>query len=236
MGRRTALRGWTRGLAVSDDFLFVGESATRKPGGAYGEAAGIVVVDRASWEVVERIPLPCREIYDLALVPPSIVEGVRTGFRTNPLRVGERDQADMFAEVGVRPARLWATGDPLPAEACRIDIEADVPDELPAGSMLNVECVVENRGSAILVSAPPRPVHVSYRWEPGDGVPEGVRSVLPEALPPGLRRISRFALATPDTPGDYVLRVTLVQEQVRWFDELDPTNAWSQPVRIRPVG
>jgi hypothetical protein len=74
--------------------------------------------------VLERIPVPSREIYDLVPAPPALVEGVRSGFRTNPLRVAEADQADLFTEAGVRPVRLWATGEPLPPEACRARIEA----------------------------------------------------------------------------------------------------------------
>jgi hypothetical protein len=33
-------------------------------------------------------------------------------------------------------------------------------------------------------------------------------------------------------PGVYELRVTLVQEGVAWFDDLDPTNAWEATVVV----
>jgi hypothetical protein len=157
------------------------------------------------------------------------VEGVRRGFRTNPLRVAEADQADLFAQAGVWPVRLWATGEPLPPEACRARIQAEVPDELPAGSVLALDCLVENRGSAILVSTPPNPVHLSYRWNPPAG--EGLRSSLPDAIPPATTRRCRLTLETPP-PGDYTLAITLVQEQVRSFDELDDENALVRRVRL----
>jgi len=230
LARRLELRGWARGLAVADDLLFAGESASRKADGAYGDAAGIVVVDRRSWQVVERVRVPSREIYDLVLAPPALVDGVRSGFRTNPLRVAESDQADLFAEAGVRPVRLWATGEPLLPEACRVGIEADVPDELPADSVLALDCLLENRGPAILVSAPPNPVHLSYRWLPAAS--EGLRSLLPEAIPPASSRSCRLTLQTPPRPGKYTLVITLVQEQVSWFDELDERNALVRPVRV----
>ena len=141
----------------------------------------------------------------------------------------------LFQEVGARPARLWAVGDPLPASACRVRLEAAIPETLEAGTIHEFECLVANCGDAILVSAPPNPVHISYRWvnrrEDGDVI-EGDRSILPEALPPGVERICRFSLRTPQAPGDYRLIVTLVQEQVAWFDELDPRNAWSGQVHI----
>ena len=233
--RRLALDGWARGLALGDEFLFVGQSASRTEEGAYGDAAAIVVVDRDSWRIEEHVPMPCREIYDLVLAPGELLEGFRTGFRTNPLRVAEGDQADLFAEAGIsRPHRLWATGDPLPAEACRITIEATTPQRLAAGTVIEAECLVENRGDAILVSAPPNPVHLSYRWLANGGAApiEGLRSVLPEALPPSVRRSCRFGLEAPPRPGVYTLVITLVQEGVRWFDEVDKENALASRVQV----
>jgi len=233
--RRLQLDGWARGLAVDDDLLFVGESASRTADGAYAESAAIVVVDRDTWQVEERVRVPCREVYDLVLAPRALLGGVRTAFRTNPLRVAEHDQADMFADAGVgRPLRLWATGEPLPPESCRVVIEASPPGRLGAGTVFEVDCLVENRGDVILVSAAPNPVHLSYRWAPDSGAPpiEGLRSVLPQALPPSTRVACPLALEAPPTPGDYTLVITLVQEQVRWFDEADPQNGVAYRIRV----
>lgn len=114
---RAGLNGWTRGLAVGERHLFVGESAHRLSD-APGATATIAVVDRDSLVVEDRLPLPCREVYDLLFVPREIATGVRRGFRTNASRVSEQDQLAMFARAGVEPARLWATGDPsLPRAA-----------------------------------------------------------------------------------------------------------------------
>jgi acetolactate synthase I/II/III large subunit len=233
--RRLTLGGWTRGLAVDDDFFYVGQSASRKQEGAYGEAAAVVVVNRDTWRIEDQVTVPCREIYDLVLAPRELLDGVRAAFRTNPLRVAESDQADLFAEAGIpRPHRLWATGDPLPAEACLITIEATAPRSVPAGTVQELECFVENRGDAMLVSAPPNPVHLSYRWFPVEGAApiEGLRSVLPEALPPSVRRSCRLSLEAPRDPGDYKLVITLVQEQVRWFDEVADGNALATRVLV----
>jgi hypothetical protein len=228
---RVQLKGWTRGLAVDEDLLYVGESANRAIP-APGELASVAVIDRRTWSVVDRLPLPCQEVFDVIRVPPALALGVRRGFRTNPLRTAEQDQHMLFQEVGARPARLWAVGDPLPASACRVRLEATVPETLAAGTIHEFECLVANWGDAILVSAPPNPVHISYRWSEHGEVIEGDRSILPEALPPGVERTCPFSLRTPETPGDYRLVVTLVQEQVAWFDELDPQNAWSGQVQI----
>jgi acetolactate synthase-1/2/3 large subunit len=231
---RVQLEGWTRGLTVHEDLVYIGESANRAIP-APGKLASVAVIDRRTWSVIDRPPLPCQEVFDVIHGPSALARGVRRGFRTNPLRTAEQDQHTLFQEIGTRPARLWAVGDPLPASACRVRLEATVPGTLEAGTIHEFECLVANCGDAILVSAPPNPVHISYRWvnrrEDGDVI-EGGRSILPEALPPGVERTWPFSLLTPEAPGDYRLIVTLVQEQVAWFDELDPRNAWSGQVHI----
>jgi acetolactate synthase-1/2/3 large subunit len=232
--RRLELEGWTRGLEVGDDVLYVGESANRaEPSPEH--LASVVLVDRRTWGVVGRVPLPCQEVFDVIRVPQPLAEAVRRGFRTNPLRTAEQDQHYLFNEVGVQPSRLWAVGVPLPPAACRIGIRAEVTAELEPDTLQEAACTVANHGDAILVSAPPNPVHISYRWvnpEDPDAEIEGLRTPLPETLPPGDERVYRFSLRTPETPGRYHLLVTLVQEQVAWFDHLDAANAWRKDVRI----
>ena len=73
---------------------------------------------------------------------------------------------------------------------------------MPADSAPSV-----NLGSAIFVSAPPNPVHISYRWFPRNGgAPlEGPRALLPAALPPGEERVCRLGLTAPSEPGRYTL-------------------------------
>jgi hypothetical protein len=234
VSQRLGLRGWTRGIAATDRFLFVGESAARD-GTATGERAAVSVIPRRRWRVADRIDLPCREVYDLVFVPEALAEGVRNGFATNPLRLAEQAQRDLFASAGVQPARLWASGEPLPPDACRVEVAAKLPAELPAGTIQRAVCTVTNKGSAILVSAPPNPVNVSYRWLDGPrGAPlaEGLRSPLPRPLPPDDVVECRLALETPAVPGEYTLRITLVQEQVRWFDDVDSANGWTARVRV----
>jgi acetolactate synthase-1/2/3 large subunit len=232
--RRVQLEGWTRGLAVDEDLIYVGESANRASP-VPGELGSVAVVDRRTWSVVDRLPLPCQEVFDVVQVSPAIARGVAKGFRTNPLRTAEQDQHALFNEVGARPPRLWAVGEPLPASACRVRVKATVPDQLKAGTVHECICLLANQGDAILVSAPPNPVHISYRWinrRDPDDVIEGDRSVLPEALPPRAERACPFSLRTPPEPGDYTLVITLVQEHVAWFDDLDEQNAWSGRLRI----
>lgn len=237
--RRVRLGGYTRGFAVSENLIFVGESANRK-GGAQDATASVAILSRSDWRLLDRVALPCREVYDVVLVPDeNLLEGIRQGFRTNSTRVSEQDQYDLFRSVGIKPALLWAVSEPLPEGACRIRIEAAGTGELPlpAGRGTRLKCRVENLGGAILHSAPPYPVHLSYKWlDPSTGAwnreLEGVRTKLDRPLTPGSNRTIDLDVRTPDTPGEYLLRVTAVQEHVRWFDDADPANACSIVVRV----
>jgi len=95
-----------------------------------------------------------------------------------------------------------------------------------------VTCRIENLGPAFLVSAPPHPVHISYRWVAGSAAEEGERTRLPQSIAPSTSAKCYLGLRAPAEPGVYELRVTLVQEGVAWFDELDPCNAWGTTVVV----
>jgi acetolactate synthase-1/2/3 large subunit len=237
--RRLQLQGWTRGLVVGDDLLFVGESSNRTDGAAEPQSATVALVSRADWRLIGRVEVPCSEIYDVVLAPRALVEGLRKGTRTNPLRLLEREQRVHALTSADGNGGLW-TGEPLSAEDRRAALTASVGDSLPANALMDLECVVENRGSATFVSIPPCPVNISYSWLHADSGrpvgPEGARTPLPRPLPAGDRLASRIVIRTPAEEGDYELRLTLVQEGVAWFDELDGSGASVHRVRIvRPA-
>lgn len=234
--QRVLLESWPRGFAVSGDLLYVGESANRCATGGT-ERASIAVLSRKTWEVLDRIPLPCREVYDLLFVPAALVDGARRGFRTNPLRVAERNQHWLFEALGSAPARILGAGEALRPEDCRVAVQCPIPPVFPAGQTVTLNCSITNMGEACFVSAPPHPVHLSYRWQRTDSSPElphleGVRTPLESAvLPQGTLRCPMEVLS-PARPGEYLLRITLVQESVRWFDDLTDRNGVSAVVRV----
>jgi len=237
--RRVKLNGYTRGFALTERFLYVGESANRKAP-QERRSASMAILTRSGWQLVERVALPCREIYDIQVIDqPALVEGIRRGFRTNATRVAEQDQHALFRQAGVEPELLWAVSEPLPPAACRVHLEACLPREMRAGSTEFLECSYESHGGAVLTSAPPYPVHIASNWrDPLTGQRiagvEGLRTPLPHPLPPGQRHTGRVEIAAPPTPGEYLLHLTFVQEGVAWFDDLDPSNACKALVRVLP--
>jgi hypothetical protein len=224
---RRALGGWTRGVAVTEDRIYVGISARRAE--AQAGTATVAVLDRETLlEAAARIVLPSREIYALALVPLPLVDGLRRGFRTNTMRTADDDMHALFRAAGVEPHRLWAVSDPLPEEACRVDVRADLPRTMRAGEALDVPWTLTNRAGVVLHSAEPYPVHVASRWFSADGstlLGEGERALLVRSVPPDAEVGGSLRIEAPAGRGERLLRISAVQEHVRWFDDVDPANA-----------
>ncbi len=231
---RVALDGWTRGLAADDDHLYVGLSAHRGEG-ASGTGA-VVVVDRATCRILRRVDLPCREVYSVTLVPEALLGGIERGFRTNEARTGEERQADLFRAAGIEPERLWSGGEPLDEEDCRVQVAIDLPSTLVRGERVVLDWTVTNAGGAVLSSSGEHPVRLSYRWFDLTGerlLEEGPRAALPHDVPPGGRASGLLRLVASDRAGRALLRVSLVQELVRWFDDAHPSSGVTRVVDVK---
>ena len=121
-----------------------------------------------------------------------------------------------------RPYRM----EPLPDSACeRLHLMiTSCPQQAACKVALRVRVELENGSSEKLGSFPPFPLHLSYRWfrsETGDrdvAGAEAIRTPLRPSLPPAEKATYSLNVLTPDEPGRYRLRVTLVQESVRWLD------------------
>jgi len=238
--RRVELGGWTRGLAVSEEFFFVGVSASRRAEADCGvsneHSSEVAVVSRRDWSVTARLPIPCREIYEVVVVPPEAVASVRRGFRTNPSRVAATGIADLFHFR--TPERVVWPDQPVATNECRVSINAIVSRRLPSNDRVEVPYSVTNNGRAVLGSGGVNPVMVSYRWFPEDHLGEaidGIRNSLPGLLFPGASVNGTLVVHTPSRRGRWRLRVSLVQEQIAWFDDLDSDNGIERVVEVLPA-
>jgi hypothetical protein len=61
---------------------------------------------------------------------------------------------------------------------------------------------------------------------------EGERTRLPQSIAPRATADCVLGVRAPAEPGAYELRVTLVQEGVAWFDDVDPGNVWGTTVTV----
>jgi len=236
--RQAILRSFTRGLAVTDDYVIVGESAQRVPGGGPATAS-VAILRRDDFSFVARLDVPFSEIGEIVIVPRDLLQAVKTGFRTNALRVSESDQLQMFRAVGIEPKRLWAVSEALTAaDQCKVRIDAEFPASFICGKQTLVSCTVQNLSEVFLCSEAPYPVLLSYRWKDsrdsaalaGDA---GNRTRLPRMLPPGSSISFRVDVKAPDVEGEFELLMTLVQEHVIWFDSVDhPSNVCCAKVKV----
>lgn len=126
-----------------------------------------------------------------------------------------------------------------PREECRTTIHATIPAEMCAGSDRQIPLTLTNRASTQLASAFPSVTGLGYRWldEHGTHVEadNGVRTPLPGVFAPGETRACAMRVIAPRAPGRYELRLSVVQEGVAWFDDIDPDNGAAARVAIQDL-
>jgi hypothetical protein len=100
---------------------------------------------------------------------------------------------------------------------------------LARGEKTLVPVTLHNTATTTLATTGKDPITVSYKWfDHGKMLPiEGQRTVLPDALKPGDSGEVKVSVVAPDAPGDFVLKITLVQEGVTWF-----MTAGAKPLEI----
>jgi glycosyltransferase involved in cell wall biosynthesis len=95
----------------------------------------------------------------------------------------------------------------------------DTPHEARADRLLLVRVLVRNTGAATWANRGPHPINLGYHWLAPDGRMvefEGLRVGLPAPLPPGGSAEVELQVEPP-APGNYLLAVDLVEEEVDWF-------------------
>ena len=123
-----------------------------------------------------------------------------------------------------------------PRSAFRIAVEADVPATMRAGADAQVSYRLTNRAASELTSAYPTWTQMGYRWIGANGEVDAsndsVRTPFPAALAPGESRGGEMRVVAPRAPGRYLLRISVVQEGVAWFDDIDPDNGVAENVTV----
>jgi hypothetical protein len=165
-----------------------------------------------------------QQLYDEIMAEPApavttMAADLEDYLRASAGRVQELASAlDAFKQ----PYRL----EPLSAAACaqlRLDVRS-APAGVASGEGFQVWVDLENGGAQALGSFPPYPLHLAYRWLEVESdtaiVAESPRSPVRPTLLQFARGSYAVHVIAPDTPGDYRLRVTLVQEGVLWMDAL----------------
>jgi hypothetical protein len=137
----------------------------------------------------------------------------------------EKQSAEPAAPAADSPV---ATG-PLPPEGYRAALSfADEPGQMRAGETKTIRVRVKNASAVpwqVRGGGPDNRYYIAVgnRWFRADGTTlvtsmDG-RIGLPENLAPGQETTAALAIKAPQEPGEYVLDLDLVQEQVAWFNE-----------------
>jgi hypothetical protein len=126
-------------------------------------------------------------------------------------------QAESASAESSSPKEASPLDAPLPSFSQ--DIQSTVKSlSLKRGEKTLVPITIHNTEPTILATIGKDPITISYKWfDHGKMLPiEGERTGLP-VLKPGESVDVKANVVAPDTPGDMVLKITLVQEGVTWF-------------------
>jgi hypothetical protein len=121
-----------------------------------------------------------------------------------------------------------------PDQAYRVEWqEPHIPDEVVAQRKIAVAVTVRNAGNRVW---PASQVVVSYHWlrDAQLVVWDGERTGFPRDLRAGSSAPLSVQVATPTEPGSYVLTLTLVHENVTWFEHRGATML-VRPIVVRPA-
>lgn len=113
-----------------------------------------------------------------------------------------------------------------------------VPRSSAPGRHCTLEIGLYNKTSVPIVTAAPWPCMLTYRWLNSRTremvVEHGFRTIIQPPAWPGVESFYSMRVIAPDDPGEYLLRVTIIQEGWRWLDFLAPVVCAESPVAIVP--
>jgi hypothetical protein len=106
---------------------------------------------------------------------------------------------------------------------CRARIVSELPARLPIRTMTTLHCTARNEGDVAISSRGEHPVRLAARWvQDEEASLADVRVDLKKPLAPGDEAELSLRTFTPWEPGAYELHLSMIQEDVRWFEDADP--------------
>ena len=119
---------------------------------------------------------------------------------------------------------------------CEIRVNSN-PATVSAGTSFLLDVTIRNTSEYIYSSADREyPVNATYQWLDENRdilVFDGIRTPLPEDIHPGGSAMVAAKIISPEIPGRYLLRLSLVQEQVHWFYQADRRLDYLLPMEVR---
>lgn len=232
MGRAGVLRDWNFGRRCLQQRL--------TPGAISGEVMKYNPADaRAVTDWVREVAsLDTALAAYVELYTEVIEEAHRTPVHVT-LRGILRKTAEKVSAVEerLRSAEVRGTT-PLPPTCIRyINIRAvEQLRSIASGAIINVLTEIENASNETLAGTEPCPVQLAYHWiDPISQeyvVQGGHRTPLTREVPPHNLHRQPMMVEAPQRAGRYLLRLTMVQEFVCWFDSVNPATASDLQVEV----
>ena len=96
---------------------------------------------------------------------------------------------------------------------------------------------IYNATDRVVCSYPPFPVNLAYHWIEADSgrtvIYDGDRTPLLPVILPNESIETHIIVIAPSIPSDYMLQITLVQENIRWFEEQNRNVVQEFPFAVR---
>lgn len=114
-----------------------------------------------------------------------------------------------------------------PEKISRISLEVSgVPRDVHVSALFWLDTQITNATDEALYPVGPHPVHLAYHWIEKTTrqmiVFDGYRSGLFPGLEANATRRYATMIVAPSSPGEYILQITMVQEEVCWFEDVCP--------------
>jgi len=113
-----------------------------------------------------------------------------------------------------------------------------IPESVAPCRHLTFEISLFNGASVPIATAAPWPCLLMYRWlnaRTRDMVVEhGLRTIIQPPAWPGRESVYSMRAIAPNEAGDYILRVTIIQEGWRWLDLVAPSVRAESFVKVVP--
>lgn len=204
---------WPQDVIRCGQHLLVGVSAVRKNDDLHRAPvrralASVVVIDEATRTIVADCPLPVGTLYDLVVVPESMVDGLRIGTGTNGLRLLDRSLSGVMSEP---VTSIEANG---PEDHVGEVVVTAAPSMVVLGDDFTVSVRAVYRGTRRGKTFGDRPILLGLRWR---GSEVEARHVFQSVLIPD--RVIEFdvVVGCPATTGRHTLEIGFLQELVAWF-------------------
>jgi hypothetical protein len=131
-----------------------------------------------------------------------------------------------------------------PRYDCATTLLTEFAATMRAGEARSLAYRLTNRAAVELASSHPNVTNLGYRWIDAEGVTvQSGATELPGSVAPGASLHGELGVVAPALPGRYVLRISVVQDGIAWFDDIDPDNGaagrvtvWDAGRRAAPAG